>query len=274
MFQDLDATLKAMLADAAAPADLRAADISFDTPDKSFTPPQATVNLFLHDVQENRTLRDDAPLLTRANGSVTVTRPPLRVDCGYLVTTWSTKAAGLKAEEEHRLLGQALLWLSRFPEIDPGYLQGGLLNPPQLHPLPAMVAQLKEGQSMGQFWTALGIAPRPAFSLTVTIGLQPFDTADRYPAVQAVQLESTSLTFPALAGRVLTSALAPVAAAQVTVVEAGEQTTTDLLGGFAFPALAFGPYTLLVRITGRPDLRQPVSYAADNQLHNVVLAGP
>ena len=28
---------------------------------------------------------------------------------------------------------------------------------------------------MGTFWTALGIAPRPAFSLTVTITVQPFD---------------------------------------------------------------------------------------------------
>ena len=35
MFQDLDATLKAMLSDAAAPADVRNADVSFVTPDTS-----------------------------------------------------------------------------------------------------------------------------------------------------------------------------------------------------------------------------------------------
>jgi hypothetical protein len=274
MLHDLDATLRAVLADPAAPADLRAADVSFDTPDKSFTPAQATVNLFLHDVQENRELRDDAPVVTMANGTYSSVRPPMRVDCGYLVTTWSTKAAGLKAEEEHRLLGHTLLWLSRFPLITPGYLQGGLLTPPQLYPPPAMVAQLKEGQGMGQFWTALGIAPRPAFSLTVTIGLQSFDAADQYPQVQAVQLEPTFVDRPALAGRVLTSALGPVAAAQVSVVEANRHTATDLLGGFAFQDLAFGRYTLLVQITGRPDQSTTISYAATSQLHNVILAGP
>jgi hypothetical protein len=274
VFQDLDATLKAMLADPAAPADLRAADVSFDTPDRSFTLAQATVNLFLHDVQENRELRDDAPLLTLANGTFTATPAPLRVDCGYLVTTWSTKAAGLKAEEEHRLLGQALLWLSRFPVIDQSYLQGGLLTPPQLYALPAMAAQLKESQSMGQFWTALGIAPRPAFSLNVTIALQPFTTTDQYPQVQSIQLQPSRLDQPVLAGRVLNSTLAPVATAQVSVVEANQHTATDLLGGFAFPNLAFGTYTLLVQVSGRPDLPTTISYAADSQLHNVILAGP
>ena len=49
--------------------------------------------------------------------------PPLRVDCGYLVTAWSPKAGGLKAQEEHRLLGLALLWLSRFPVLEEPFLQ-------------------------------------------------------------------------------------------------------------------------------------------------------
>ena len=52
-----------MLDDAAAPADLRAADVSFDTPDKDFKPAQATVNLFLHEVIENRALRDEARVI-------------------------------------------------------------------------------------------------------------------------------------------------------------------------------------------------------------------
>ena len=38
MFQDLDTTLEAMLDDAAAPTDLRNADVSFDTPDKDYKP--------------------------------------------------------------------------------------------------------------------------------------------------------------------------------------------------------------------------------------------
>jgi hypothetical protein len=47
MLHDLDATLRAVLTDPAAPADIRTAEISFETPDKDFRPAQPTVNLFL-----------------------------------------------------------------------------------------------------------------------------------------------------------------------------------------------------------------------------------
>jgi hypothetical protein len=51
-----------------------------------------------------------------------------------------------------------------------------------------MVAQLKEDQSSGQFWTALGIAPRPAFSLTTTITMALAEQPEQFPAVQDVRL--------------------------------------------------------------------------------------
>jgi len=274
MFQDLDSTLKAMLADAAAPPEVRAADVSFDTPDKDFSPTQTTVNLFLHDVQENRALRDTAPLLDRTDSQYVSRRPPLRVDCTYLVTVWSTQTGGLKAAEEHRLLGLVLLWLSRFEVIDDRFLQGGLTIPPQLYPLPATVAQQKEGQGMGQFWTALGVAPRPAFSLTVTIGLQPFDETVPYPAVQGVDVAPALLNHPALTGRVRNRTLAPVPAAQVTVIESGAATIADRSGAFAFSGLDFGAYTLLVRVPGQPDVRKLVTYDAAAQVHNVMVPGP
>jgi hypothetical protein len=274
MFQDLDATLKAMLADPAAPADLRNAEISFETPDKDFKPAQATVNLFLYDVQENRELRNNAPIMDRVGNQYVSRQPPMRVDCTYLSTTWSTKTGGLKTEEEHRLLGLALLWLGRFPVIGNGYLQGSLKNPPQLYPLQAMVAQMKEDQSLGQFWNALGVSPRPAFSLVVTIAVQPFDQEDQYPVVQAFQLETTSLSDPLLMGRVLDKTLAPVAGATVKVAETGQTTTTDQHGRFTFSGLATGQHTLVVQVTNQPDTRATIDYEADGQVHNVILQGP
>lgn len=274
MFHDLDATLRAILDDNAAPADLRNAEVSFETPDKDFKPAQATVNLFLYEVQENRVLHDNARVMDRVGDHYVSRPPPLRVDCTYLVTTWSPKAAGLKAEEEHRLLALALLWLSRFPVIQDSFLQGGLKNPPQLYPLPTMVAQMKADQSMGQFWSALGVAPRPAFSLTVTIGMQSFDQVDQYPVTQAIQVETASLISPTLAGRVLDRTLAPVPGAKVTVVETGQQATIGPAGGFAFAGLAFGRYTLLVQVSNQPDVQAPVDYQAMGQVHNVILPGP
>ena len=65
MFDDLDASLAALLADGAAPPEVRTADVSFAMPDKDYQPGQPTLNLFLHEVQENRALRDDAPILQR-----------------------------------------------------------------------------------------------------------------------------------------------------------------------------------------------------------------
>lgn len=188
MFDDLDATLQAVLKDPAAPADLRGADVSFETPDKNFTPAHPAVNLFFYEALENHLLRENGPILQFVDGKYQQSAPPVRVDCTYLVTTWSTKTGALKAQEEHRLLGLALVWLNRFPIIGASYLQGGMANPPQPFPLPAMVAQLKEDQSSGQFWTALGIAPRPAFSLTATITMALAEQPLEFPAVQDVRL--------------------------------------------------------------------------------------
>lgn len=59
MYQDLDKTLNNLLNDATAaaiPAELLAADVSFQTPDKNYKPttPDTAVNLFLYEVKENR----------------------------------------------------------------------------------------------------------------------------------------------------------------------------------------------------------------------------
>jgi hypothetical protein len=276
MFHDLDASLRALLGDPAAPTDLRGADVGFDTPDRDYRPAQATLNLFLHEVAENRQLRDDARVVAPTASGYTSRLPSLRVDCTYLATAWSSRSAGLKAQEEHRLLGLALLWLSRFPVIDERYLQGTLKTPAQPYPVPTVVAQTAEGQAMGHFWSALGISPRPAFSLTVTIAVDPFDDVEQFPEVRAVQVQGTTLDDPVLMGRVLDHQLAPVPDATVTLIDQGGQAvgtrTSDQRG--AFPEAEFATYTLQVRAAAHPDHEKPVIYARDRQVHNVVLPGP
>jgi hypothetical protein len=278
MFNDLDDTLRALLTDPAAPADLRAADVSFDTPAGDFRPAQATVNLFLHEVTENRELRDEARIISRTATRFTSRSPSLRVDCSYLATTWSSHTGGFKAQEEHRLLGLALLWLSRYPVIDESFLQGNLRNPPQPYPVPTAVARNKEGQVMGHFWSALGIPPRPAFSLTVTIAVEPFSEFEEFSKVRSIQLEETSVDHPVLAGRVLDSELAPVVNAIVFLLaEDGRVVSTqtsDGRGAFAFPDVQFAGYRLLARAAGHDDQERSVIYAQDRQVHNVILAGP
>ncbi len=274
MFADLDATLKGLLGDPAAPADLRAADVAFDTPDRAYKPAQATINLFLHDLAENRALRDPGELLSRVGDQYTGAPPVLRVDCTYLVTAWSPQAAALKVAQEHHLLALALTWLARFPVIGEDRLRGALATPPQPYPVSTMVAQTREGQSMGEFWSALGTVPRPGFSLTVTVTLQPSDTEATYPATKRIELEWTSLTHPALSGHVLDHSLAPVATATVVEVASGTQAATDQHGGFALAGLDFGDHTLRVKVPGRADVDRDVRYALESQIHTLILPSP
>jgi hypothetical protein len=275
MFDDLDASLAALLADDAAPQEVSNADVSFTVPDKDFSPGQATLDLFLHEVQENRTLREAAPILQPVPaGGWESERPPLRVDCTYLVTAWSPNTGAVRAAEEHRLLGRALLWLGRFPVIPDQYARGALKTPPQPYPLATSVAQTREGQSMGEFWTALGIAPRPAFSLTVTIALQPYTETESFPALSAIQLRTGLLDEPELHGRVLDNQLASVPGAVVTLVEASRTVTAGALGEFVFTAVPFGSYTLAVTSAGHPDTSRRVEYENAAQAHDVILTGP
>ncbi|SNS15381.1 Carboxypeptidase regulatory-like domain-containing protein [Geodermatophilus saharensis] len=274
MFADLDATLRAILDDPAAPAPVRAAEVSFDPPDRDFTPGQATVNLFLHEVVENRGLRETGPFVERDGpgeaAGYRFTAPPLRVDCTYLVTAWSARTREEKTEEEHTLLGTALLWLARFVVVDDRFLQGTLADPPQPYPLSLTVAQTREHPGAGEFWSALGVAPRPAFSLTVTVSLQPVEDEAEFPAVQEIHPVMVSRTDPVLTGRVLDAALAPVPGAQVTVVEAGRDTTADATGRFTVAGLAFRRYTLRV-VAGTHDESRTVDYGAASQVHDMVL---
>ncbi|SDW52228.1 Carboxypeptidase regulatory-like domain-containing protein [Amycolatopsis xylanica] len=269
MFHDLDATLSAMLGDAAAPEELRNAHVSFESPDRSYSPAQKTVNLFLHEVAEDRALRDDSRMLERVDNVYRTRSPLLRVSCIYLATAWSAETAALKAREEHRLLGLALLWLAKFPVIEDRFLQGGLAGQP--YPLSTVVARTAEGQSMGHFWSALGIAPRPAFSVSVTIAMTLAQPEEQFRAVEGFRLESMSAERPVLAGRVLDQALAPVAGASVTVVERGTRVVSDARGLFTVADLDFGGYTLRVQAAGHTQ-DVPVVYAKDSQVHNVVLA--
>ncbi|HEU4511089.1 MAG TPA: DUF4255 domain-containing protein, partial [Pyrinomonadaceae bacterium] len=154
MFQDLDSALTNLLNDPLAPADVVNADVSFETPDKNFTPPAATINLFLYELKENRELRDPVPIRDIVGGVVVRRQPPLRTDCTYLVTAWANNLAGpARVAAEHSLLGQTLVWLNRFPHVPESYFAGGGLADPPFPP-PTLIAQPKPDNNAGEFWSA------------------------------------------------------------------------------------------------------------------------
>lgn len=260
MFQDLDITLANILNEPAAPpafADLIGAEVSFVTPDRNFAPTGATVNLFLYEVKENRELRDPVPITEIVGGTYRRRMPPVRIDCYYMVTTWSTGTGAAKIANEHRLLGLALAWLSRFSDIPANYLAGSLAGQP--FPPPTLVAQMTDSKSTGEFWTALGIAPRPTFSLVATIALQLGDGMVEGPpvisrkiriqdlpeeAILARQMSAlqASDSIYAIGGTVTDAAGQVVADVEVTLVETGWVTRTDAYGRYRFNGLAAGSY--------------------------------
>jgi hypothetical protein len=262
MFHDLDSTLRAILDDAAAPKELREADVSFETPDRNFAPGQATVNLFLFEVRENRARCDQAPHAEKVADVFVRRFPPLRVDCTYLVTTWSSDVRADKVVEEHRLLGQALQWLSGFGTVPDAFLCESLIGQP-FAPL-TLVARMESKPNIGEFWSALGTPPRPAFTLLATVAMPfPLELPEGPPVVTkeihlgikgAPGAEAASFE---IAGTVRDAAArAPIADAEVTLLELERAVRTDGAGRFRFAGLARGPYTLRAAASGFVALEQ------------------
>jgi hypothetical protein len=281
MFNDLDSTLTQVLNDAPAPElqQLRNADVSFETPDRTFSPQQPTVNMFLYEVRENRRVRDPRPIVERVGQRYVRRRPPLRADCSYITTTWGTGAAGpARVAAEHRLLGQALTWLSRFPTIPDRYLQGVLADPQRIYPPPTMVAQLDPNQHAGDFWAALGVAPRPAFYLTVTVelaidpaGLSGDLVTTRFTRFRTAEGEDEP--WIQIGGRVVSQAAGEgVADATVDILELGLRARSGTDGRYSFPRVSPGAHTVRVVASGFQVNSQPLVVPGRPEDYVVALA--
>lgn len=171
MIHDLDKTLETLLK-RELPADIvKEIAISFVPPDEKF-PPQAVklpaLDLFLYDIRENRDLRDNEWIIERQQQERTATkrRAPVRIDCSYLVTAWTTDTL-----DEHRVLGAAMNVLLRYGTLPPDVLQGVLTT--QEFPLPTVSLQPGREQSMPDLWRALGGKPKAALHYTVTLAIEP-----------------------------------------------------------------------------------------------------
>ena len=265
MFHLLDAALNSLLDDPATQGTLGKlfdADTSFETPDRNFAPQtDLAVNLFLHDVKENLSLREALPRIdVRADGVGVRRRPPLRVDCSYLVTAWARKPP--KTQTEHQLLGEAFNWLSRFPVIPLDYFAAGV-RPTQEFVPPTMVAQMDGAKSAGEFWHALGIAPRPYFNLMVTLSMDLDRTVEdgivttitsRYRSIGTPAVEE----FVVIGGTVRDKGKKPVRDAWVRLEPGGDIAVTDALGHFVFDRVPKGTgFTLRARAAGHLDITRP-----------------
>src|SRR5271170_11235 len=173
MIDDLDRTVEDLLKRELSPGLVGQVAISFAAPDNDFPPAVVTlpaVDLFLYDVRENTDLRDRQWIIERReDGTATRRRPPVRVDCSYLITAWASEASTSRALDEHRLLSEVMKVLLQHPVLPDVLLQGTLKG--QDPSLPATTLQPGRLQSVAEFWQALGGKPKAALNYTVTIGI-------------------------------------------------------------------------------------------------------
>lgn len=287
MIDDLDASLKALLNASEGPGTLPAALVSFETPERLYQPASNTINLFLYEVQENRDLRDPQPIIEPSGTPGVFNRrmPPLRVDCTYLVTAWapaSLTTGAARVQAEHRLLSLALAWLSRFPLLPERFLSGTLARPP--HPPISMAARASVRAESGEFWSALGIPPRPAFLLTITIDLDLrwedsgaivttlASTYGQSSNPELHQMQGTTDERIEIGGVLRDGAGQPVAGAWVRLEPGGYSAITDAGGRFRLNDVPRGTgYTLRAGAPGLGTVeRQPIdvpSLSGEYDLH-------
>jgi len=216
MISDLDATISVMLkAGAAAGSSLAGATINFDLPDADWRTALTalTVNCYLYDVRENLDMRTYEAIVSRSADGRTATRapPPIRIDCSYCITAWSTAATDA-VKDEHSLLSQVLVVLLQNQTIASTALQGALVG--QIPPYPTVIAS-QDGivKHHPQFWTALDQKLKPSLNYVVTLAM-PVDVAAASPtpfasvvltAGQQAAASTVSVT-PPMSGTTFTTA--------------------------------------------------------------------
>jgi hypothetical protein len=221
---------------------------------KSDTP---RVNLYLHDIRENLTLRGESRQLIRRPGesSVGITRPPLKLDLSYILT--------VKASDdplaEHKLLSQVLMVLMRQNSVPAEYLSG-MLAVPNLSPTAISVAQPDHhsNNDPASLWRALGGTLRPAISILVTAPFDPFETKWTQvvreavfaygPGVPPQDLSTQKTIRVSCAGVVVDQATEePIIGARIVLDGDGNShTRSDDRGLFFFLNLPGGEHKLLV----------------------------
>jgi hypothetical protein len=163
-------------------------DVSFDVPNRDFRArlTRPTLSLYLYNIQENLELRGRIWNVTRQNGVVTTRRPPVRLDCNYMVTAWSNEV-----EDEHRLLAGATRVLFRNPVLPADVLQGALRDGIEIT---TEVAQPESFKDVVDIWSVLDNDLHPSVRVTVTIPLE-LDVEYESPAVRGHGLGVDSPTW-------------------------------------------------------------------------------
>lgn len=154
-------------------------------------PALSLVDAFLCDIREDGTgLSADSSPVRGADGGLTARQPPVRrYRLSYLLTAWAAEVAA-----GHELLGAVLTACAADDIIPPGCLRGTLA----LAGLPVTLrcAPPEPAVTPQQLWASLGIPPRAAVVLVMTVPLVPAPQAGLAPPARRLDLDLTAAAPP------------------------------------------------------------------------------
>jgi hypothetical protein len=256
------------------------------------------VNLYLYDTKENTDLRSNERVRENVDGWFRESKVPDRLDCYYLVTTWSPvvpTATVEAAPDEHSMLYEVLAVLMRNRPLTPTHVYspdfpnpfGRTITsvPPLLQDevLPMSVALPDGLGNLGEFWNTMGEEWKPALSLTVTVPIFQPD-AQEFPAVTSVIGDyratdaDSAERLVTVGGHVFSSATGdPIKGAWVRVQGSAPPSTlganlryiTREDGRFAFSRLVPGTYEITAVVTGQPEYRSLVEVPSESGNYDI-----
>jgi hypothetical protein len=251
MITDLDETLKQLLIKKAGlePSEV---EVSIDIPDREWSTSisKPTVNLYLYDIRENSSLRNNEWYTERNGNQATRKKKPSRIDLSYLVTVWTNNM-----EDQHRLLWRVMATLFRYPVIPQDLLTGELAT--QNYPVITSTAQ-SDGlfSNPADFWSALNNEIKPSINLIVTLPMD-LDLGFTSPVVKTTQFSFKPPHTEAENNFVLTGILRTagknkkaIANAMIVAKEGGRVAETDAEGNYSFKGLSAGRQTFRVIVSG------------------------
>jgi len=278
MLDDLDQALEQLLI-REMPIKNGEVDVKFEQPKREWSArlSRPTVNLFLYDVRENQKLRQAQPawdMVANPDGTVTRRRKPVRLDLHYMLTAWATEP-----DDEHRLLGRALMALFRFSHLPEELVPESLGRQPA--PLAFLVAQYDELRNPTDVWNVLDNEMRPGIALVVTLALDPYAPMvaplvrtrelrlgpSQRPHLHELDPGAEPDVFWTVGGTVRSDGPLDQDGTKLVLVETGRKVSLRPDGRFAIGGLEAGDYTLEVNVDGRQSRRYAITVpAADYDL--------
>ena len=166
---------------AAVPLPEDVADVSFKTPDKTWSAGlnRPTLNLFLYDVHKDARFTTAGRAERRNDGEVERRQGAPVIDLRYVVTAWASEP-----RDEHQVLGNALRCVLANGRVPEEYMGNGLSARAGY----LVLTVGTENRKAGDVAPALDGRVRASFELEIAVPVDAFDLTQAGPPTEAVEL--------------------------------------------------------------------------------------